>query len=328
MQTNDKTKLQIFENFQIDRTLPKFKDDEKNKVESTNFTSGVVSGNVWPSFDGDNDVEVDVGGGTIVSVRGNFASMQGMLAVADKEMAYLLAKDKKVKDNFLNRIRIGWKYANNKYRETRTVEALKKKITVQEFFKNIKASATQLKKIDGRLDSYQEVLKYVETTGQIALKEEITGQIGVIQKETHLYVKNLRTVILEEQVVQFAKESERGVRLDWIKNFTRVIPDKVVNTKKKADEINVFDNYVIMHYDPKKKASKETNKEEVARKKDPILFGVMEGSRKLYFIGDWIDEYCDLTLDTLIEKFGKKTIKANNISANVSIEDFTTGGEK
>lgn len=43
---------------------------------------------------------------------------------------------------------------------------------------------------------------------------------------------------------------------------------------------------------------------EKEKAKDPILFGVIQGSRKLYFIGDWIDDYCDLTLEKMM-----KTIK-------------------
>jgi hypothetical protein len=41
-------------------------------------------------------------------------------------------------------------------------------------------------------------------------------------------------------------------------------------------------------------------KAEVEKAKDPILFGVLKGTRNLYFIGDWIDEYCDLTLDKFL----------------------------
>ena len=36
--------------------------------------------------------------------------------------------------------------------------------------------------------------------------------------------------------------------------------------------------------------------------KGPILFGVIAGSNKLYFIGDWIDEYCDLRFDDVVKQ--------------------------
>lgn len=50
-----------------------------------------------------------------------------------------------------------------------------------------------------------------------------------------------------------------------------------------------------MHYDPKKKNTELTKKEK-EKKRDPILFGIIKHSRNFYYIGDWIDEYCDLTL--------------------------------
>jgi hypothetical protein len=70
----------------------------------------------------------------------------------------------------------------------------------------------------------------------------------------------------------------------------------------------VFDNYVILHYDYSGEAVEET-KEEKAKKKDPIMFGLIQGSKNLYYIGDWIDDYCDLTLDVIIKKLGKRTVK-------------------
>jgi len=34
----------------------------------------------------------------------------------------------------------------------------------------------------------------------------------------------------------------------------------------------------------------------------------MEGSRKLYFVGDWVDEFCDLQLDQIADALGKDAI--------------------
>jgi hypothetical protein len=64
--------------------------------------------------------------------------------------------------------------------------------------------------------------------------------------------------------------------------------------------LKIFDNYVILHFDPEGKSTQLTE-EEIRRKKDPILFGVFGESRRLYFIGDWKDEFCDLTLEELIK---------------------------
>ena len=84
--------------------------------------------------------------------------------------------------------------------------------------------------------------------------------------------------------------------MNWIKNFTRLIPVDIQEEVSKLVQDEVFDNFVILHYDPND-TGEELTKKEIERKKDPIIFGVIKESRKLYFINDWIDEYCDLTLD-------------------------------
>jgi hypothetical protein len=77
----------------------------------------------------------------------------------------------------------------------------------------------------------------------------------------------------------------------------------VIEKIAKASELEVFDNYVIVHYDPKGKNRQDTAKEEY-KKRDPIVFGVIAGSNKLYYITDWIDDYCDLTLEKFVDTLG------------------------
>jgi len=61
-----------------------------------------------------------------------------------------------------------------------------------------------------------------------------------------------------------------------------------------------------------------TRKRRDEKRKDPILFGVIAGSNKLYFIGDWIDEYCDLRFDDVV-----KQCTDDFLSENISLDDLT-----
>ena len=73
-----------------------------------------------------------------------------------------------------------------------------------------------------------------------------------------------------------------------------------------------------MHFDPKNTATtREARAAEVAKRKDPILFGLIKGSRKLYFVGDWQDELCDLTFQQIVDKLGKSLVIADDIQAHV-----------
>ena len=53
---------------------------------------------------------------------------------------------------------------------------------------------------------------------------------------------------------------------------------------------------------------------EEAKRKDPILFGVLAGSRKLYYITDWVDEYCDLSLEKFVDTIGVKKEEIKRIT--------------
>lgn len=122
-----------------------------------------------------------------------------------------------------------------------------------------------------------------------------------------MYANNFLFKITEEQLVDFVKKTEKGVSLCYIKNFIRPVPEEVIKKKKEADELLVFDNYCVLFYDPEKKSFKQTEAEKEAERKkkaDPILFGMIHGSTNLYYITDWIDEYCDLTIDEFLKVSG------------------------
>ena len=91
--------------------------------------------------------------------------------------------------------------------------------------------------------------------------------------------------------------------MTYLKNFARPIPNDVIDKIAKMNELEVFDNYVVLYYDPDGTVYKETAYEE-AKRRDPIIFGVIAGSKKLYYVADWIDEYCDLTLDAFVDALG------------------------
>ena len=133
--------------------------------------------------------------------------------------------------------------------------------------------------------------------------EDLLRGLVTNKYESVLYAEKYYYVVTEEQMVSFVKNCEKGIKLDYIKNFTRPLPQTVVDKINKLNELEVFDNYVILYYDPDGKVYKETAREE-AKRKDPIIFGVIAGSTKLYYVDDWVDEYCDLTLEKFIDAIG------------------------
>ena len=165
-----------------------------------------------------------------------------------------------------------------------------------------------------RIGPYLVAMKKAKQMGQQALIDQLLSRIFIVKFESFLRAKGFHHKISEAQLVNFAKKTEKGVSLTYIKNFSRPIPDEVLQKKLEADSCHVFDNYVVLHYDPEGKVYAHTQEEaekERAKKADPILFGIIADCRDLYYITDWTDEYCDLTLDKFIEVSGldKKSLE-------------------
>ena len=123
-------------------------------------------------------------------------------------------------------------------------------------------------------------------------------------------------------IISYSKKYHKNLKLTWIKNFGRIIPEEIYLAKKSVDERNIFDNYCILHYDSANNGEQLTEKE-IEKKKDPILFGVIKNSRKLYYIADCKDDYCELTLDEMFYKLGDKVLKINNKSVKTFIDKTT-----
>ena len=156
-----------------------------------------------------------------------------------------------------------------------------------------------------RVSSYLKEVYNAASIGQIALLENLIRGMVTNKYEAVLYAENLYYAVSEDQMVSFIKKCEKGVKLDYIKNFTRPIPQDVIDKVNQVNKLEVFDNYVVLYYDPDGKIYQETEKER-AKRKDPILFGLIAGSKKLYYIADWIDEHCDLTLEQFVDIIGIK----------------------
>lgn len=188
-------------------------------------------------------------------------------------------------------------------------------IDVLEFFRQIKGlSKEQSETYVNRLKGYIIALKNTDMNGQTALKEKLLRDMVINKYESILYAKGLYYVISEDQVVDFIKKTDKGVELTYVKNYLRVIPPEVTKLIVQLNELLIFDNYCILHYDPEKKSYSQTieeQKRETEKRRDPILFGLIRGSNKLYYITDWVDEFCDLTLDKFVEtlQIEKDTLK-------------------
>jgi len=301
-------KLEIFENFRTDHRLPKFKkkrdvyrstiEAKKAQFESDEDDMSENDGEVDEGFSNASRFVVHGSVGAITLEGVDIKSGQGIIIRNNKTGFW-----RWLRNSILGALKtyFAWFIPKPKPEPELT-------ISIEDFFCSIKNSSKELEVVRGRAEGYDKAMLQAKNSGQVALLEKLKGGLESYRNETQLLAIESRRYLLEEDIVKFVKLAKKGLRLDWIANFTRMIPNNLVELKIKMDELGVFDNYVILHYDPDKKSWAETQ-EEIRRRKDPILFGVMRGSRKLYFVGDWVDEMCDLTLEQIVDVLGAGAVR-------------------
>lgn len=281
--------LQIFDSFQVDTTLPKYlnRKVELSDTQQTGFVSFANNGNFVVGTSNSN---------SIVSVTPTGFTQQ--VYISENPIVPLVSR---LKD------KIG-KAFSALFIKSKTIYVRITSTPVEQTFEAIIGSGKKLEILEGRLEAHRSAIEEAKAMGQIALSEKLIEEIPYKETEAILFAGGYKEFITEDLLIQFAEKCERGLALDWIKNFTRLIPHDIRIKKTKMDTLNAFDNYVILHFDPNKQNSALTKKE-IEKKKDPILFGVVKGSRKLYHVGSWKDEYCDLSFSDLVDKFGKDALK-------------------
>lgn len=304
---HDKKSLRVLESFEVDWELPKWKN---RLAEGSNL---MMYNNIGRRNGGLNVISQV----TVVPTDGAFISAPGPNGFSIGAGGVITpAKKEGFLERFFGRNKrqkaLEQKMKEEAEKPNFTVEPLQTEdppsMTVEEFFSSVKNTVDEIQKVNEKLESYTSALEKLKNLGQVALYEAMALDVEMYRAEAQLYAIGMTKYITEDNIVTFLKKSPKALRLDWIKNFIRIIPDEVAEKKIKADELNIFDNYVVLHYDPDNKGNQMTT-EEIARKKDPILFGLVMGSRKLYYVGDWIDEYCDLTLEKVIEFLGEGSVK-------------------
>lgn len=126
------------------------------------------------------------------------------------------------------------------------------------------------------------------------------------------------TFIYKDTIEDYiANVAENTVKIIELSRYTREIPDELVGTIEKTKPL--FDEFYVLFTDYTGREERKVDKER--RDKDPILFGVFKNSStvadRFYFLGDWVDEYCDLTLDKMVEEYTKAKGESPEINSEI-----------
>lgn len=209
----------------------------------------------------------------------------------------------------------------------------------KEIFDNLKDSRTVSD--DASLDAFEKncalQIEKFKATGQTEALKRVEFIKSHIEKERALIKIGINSFIYMDDIYDFISRDEiktAGIKIIELSRYTRAIPDDI--QKKVEQSKDIFDNFYVLFTDYTGKLEREQIRKEVIlrKEKDPILFGTFEirpdrtgGNRlesvvddRFYVVGDWVDEYCDLTLDKYLSLTDKSQLK--EIRTPVTMEEL------
>ncbi len=221
--------------------------------------------------------------------------------------------------------------------------------SANQIFQELKATRTKVTPED--LEEYKNNLELLSAefiqTGQYKSLEKMAFLIECIEKEKKAIEVGVDEYIFRDDIDEFLSQrnvQESSIKLISLKDYPRQIPPEIQEKIKKTKK--VFNQMYVLFTDYTSTVTKNYQREEriQTRDRDPILFGVFEDAKvdpkhhfvesrmlndRFYVIGDWVDEYCDLTLDKFVSlsKKAREDI-VHPVIQPVSLEEIKAELEK
>ena len=198
-----------------------------------------------------------------------------------------------------------------------------------EYFEQVKERKNKITDRDLQrvYENCLELLNKYKITGQKKGMRKLMFHLECIEKEREIVKMGIDTFIYRDDIEEYIDNIANDiVKIIELENYEREIPDEIVELIGKVKD--KFDQLYVVFTDYTGKIEREVKRER--REKDPILFGTFQNQLnrtvidRFYYLGDWEDEYCDLTLDKMVnetEKVGKRNI-VKTISTPKDIEEL------
>lgn len=192
-------------------------------------------------------------------------------------------------------------------------------MTPYEYFQNVKDSIKSMNDDDltKMYTAASTLMEKYQVFGQEKAEKRLAFHIKTILKEHDLLQLGINKFVYKDDITNYIDViSKKPVKIIEMKNFPREIPDDMIDVVTKTK--GIFDEYYVLFTD----YSEGELVKEVEKERDPILFGGFCTknrdivSDRFYYLGDWVDEYCDLTLDKLIKETSKDIVKTISIPTN------------
>ena len=184
-------------------------------------------------------------------------------------------------------------------------------LSPSEYFDLLKGKRQEVttEELQALYDNACSMMNKYKITGQRSGAEKLYKFAQVCEKELKAVAAGITTYVSRKDIDDYIKNiASKQVVIIELENYERDIPDELVDKIADLQEKKIFDAFYVVFTDYTGGERKKV--EQARRDKDPILFGAMligdQVNTRLYYIGDWVDEYCDLTLDKMVAEFATK----------------------
>lgn len=193
-------------------------------------------------------------------------------------------------------------------------------ITPSIYFDHVKGLKNKVDNEEQQLviDNALKMINKCKLTKQTTMAKELSHQVNLALRELNAARRGFDIFIYRKDIESYIDKVEgKAIKLIELERYTREIPDDVIDKITLANEI--FDRLYICFTDYTDKHAKKVAKER--REKDPILFGAFLDKEdektenkvyvedRLFFIADWTEDNCELTLEEMVRDVKNKSEK-------------------
>lgn len=191
----------------------------------------------------------------------------------------------------------------------------KETLTPGDYFNYVKGmkAVADISEFEQLRESCLSLLKKSVVTGQKKMAKDLTNRYELVLKEIRAIDNGYNIIMFRSDMERYISDiKDNPIRIIELENYERDIPDDVIDKIADIKEKGLFDQLYVIFTDYSLKETKKIAKHR--HEKDPILFGSFKDAtnhdipdERLFFIADWIDEKCDLTLEELVKQYETKT---------------------
>lgn len=180
-------------------------------------------------------------------------------------------------------------------------------LTPQQYFERVKDKKQHCtdEMLSQVYDNCLTLLNKYRITNQTVGMQKLLFHLECIEKEREIIKLGVDTFVYKDDIEDYIEHvADEAVKVIELERYEREIPDEIVAVIEKVKD--KFDKLYVIFTDYTGRTERHVKKEQ--RAKDPILFGAFLNEKdhvvidRFYYLGDWVDEYCDLTLDKMVNE--------------------------